>query len=318
MVGVALTRRGFLFGAAATATCGAALAEGTGGVDESLSVFLSDLHVGKPGQKTAWGEQPSYQNDKLAQAVDEILAMNPRPARAVCFGDIALWFGWSGDYEIAASILSRLEKAGIKVYVTTGNHDHREGIFKFFPRQRELTPVPGRTVSVIDLGAADLLLVDSLKEGKPEEGEVNPVEGAMDAAQADWLKAEAKRRKRPFLVGAHHSPTDLSGCRVVRELVKSPLFAGWVHGHDHSWANDWISESYASMRLARKATLPSTGWWGDIGYATMRTFADHAELRLVQRDFYFPRPLKQGEPRPKLWDDIVAEKRGASCTFRFA
>jgi hypothetical protein len=49
----------------------------------------------------------------------------------------------------------------------------------------------------------------------------------------------------------------------------------------------------------------------------MRTYADRAELKLVQRDFYFPNPLKEGEQRPKLWDDIIAENRGASCTFRF-
>ena len=76
-------------------------------------------------------------------------------------------------------------------------------------------------------------------------------------------------------------------------------------------------ESYASRRIVRMAVLPSTGWWGDIGYATMRTYADRAELKLVQRDFYFPHPLKEGEQRPKLWDDIIAEKRGASCVFRF-
>lgn len=315
-----LSRRGFLFGATAAAACGVARAAGVGGAegrDASLSVFLSDIHIAKPGLDTIWGKQPSYQNAMLSKTVDEILAMRPLPARAVCFGDVALWFGWSGDYEIAASILSRLEKAGIELYVTTGNHDHREAMFRHFPRQRELTPVAGRTVSVVDLGTADLLLMDSLREEKPQEGENNPVGGAMDDAQAAWLKAEAKRRKRPFLVGAHHSPTDLNGCRVIRELVKLPHFAGWVHGHDHSWSNDWISESYASRRLVRQAVLPSTGWWGDIGYATMRTFADRAELKLVQRDFYFPHPLKEGEQRPKLWDDIIAEKRGAACTFRF-
>ena len=139
----------------------------------------------------------------------------------------------------------------------------------------------------------------------------------MDDAQADWLKAEAKRRKRPFFVGAHHSHNDLNGCRVIHELVKQPLFSGWVHGHDHTWSNDLIIESYASRRIVRRAVLPSTGWWGDIGYATMRTYADRAELKLVQRDFYFPHPLKEGEQRPKLWDDIIAEKRGAYCVFRF-
>ena len=56
----------------------------------------------------------------------------------------------------------------------------------------------------------------------------------------------------------------------------------------------------------------------DIGYAEMRTFADRAELKLVETDFYFPRPLNPGEKRPREWDEILAENRAcAHMTFPF-
>ena len=56
----------------------------------------------------------------------------------------------------------------------------------------------------------------------------------------------------------------------------------------------------------------------DIGYAEMRTFADRAELKLVETDFYFPRPLNPGEKRPREWDEILSENRAcAHMTFPF-
>ena len=63
---------------------------------------------------------------------------------------------------------------------------------------------------------------------------------------------------------------------------------------------------------------PSTGWWGTIGFAEFRTFADRAELSLAAgNDFFFPNPLKAGERRPPEWDDIVAEETGSKTVFRY-
>ena len=49
----------------------------------------------------------------------------------------------------------------------------------------------------------------------------------------------------------------------------------------------------------------------------MRTHADRAELSLVEMDFFFPRPLAEGEKRPREWDEILAENRGGVCTFTY-
>ena len=90
----------------------AALAEGcvstvgsSGGMDENLSVFISDLHIG--GANPALG----YTHGRLDRVVGEILAMRPLPCRVVCFGDIALSYGLEADYAASRPITSEgLEK----------------------------------------------------------------------------------------------------------------------------------------------------------------------------------------------------------------
>lgn len=288
--------------------------------DVNLSVFISDLHVGSGDIKTVWGQQPTYQNARFEQVVDAILAMRPQPKRVVCFGDIALWFGWHQDYEISRSGFERLRAAGIDVYHTMGNHDHRAVFLKYYPAYAETSPVPGRIVSVVDLGTCDLLLLDSLQE-TPGEGKQNAVDGAIDEAQWDWLQAEALRRTRPFLCGAHHPPSEMTrtidGTRrnVLSLLMPAPFFCGWIQGHDHEWKKEFLAESWTSRTLIRKAVLPSTGWWGDIGFGVMRTFEDRAVLSLVETDFYFPTPLAEGEARPARWEALLEENRGQTCTF---
>ena len=91
----AMTRREFFIGATVASTLPVvAKAMMSGGVDDHLSVFLSDIHVsGENVKGTVWGDQPTYQNPLFEKVVDEILAMRPRPKRVVCFGDVALWFG---------------------------------------------------------------------------------------------------------------------------------------------------------------------------------------------------------------------------------
>lgn len=318
-----LTRRSFFTGAAAVAAAPMVAKAMMAGncPDENLSVFISDIHVSGEGVTGAWGLQPTYQNPLFEKAVDEILALRPRPKRVVCFGDIALWMGYAKDYEASLPGFRRLTDAGIELYLTMGNHDHREVFLKYHPSYAKSSPVPGRIVSVIDLGTCDLLLLDSLQESPGGEGVNNAVDGAIDRPQWDWLAAESKRRKRPFLCGAHHPPKEMTQTvdgqkkNVLSILRDAPFFRGWVQGHDHFWSKELSMKSWDARTIYRKVALPSTGWWGDIGFALMRTYADRAELSLVQRDFFFPNPLKEGEKRPAEWDEIIAENRNQRCTF---
>ncbi len=313
-----LTRRGFFLGAAAAATAGAVSAAEMTGQDANLSVFLSDIHI----SGVDVNGQPTYQNPLLDKAIDAILQLRPHPKRAVVFGDVALWRGLAADYAESAPRLKRLSDAGIEVVVTTGNHDRRDEMFKAYPAQLARTPVPGRVTSVVDLGTADLLLLDTLDEVISDDpNSWNKVAGTLDKAQAEWLKGAAAAAKRPFFVGAHHPPEELAvdGNRLLAVLEDNPFFAGYIHGHNHRWYTRWFHQGYSKRHVVRYACLPSTGWWGSIGFSLFRTFGDHAELTLAAgNDFFFPKPLDPGERRPPEWDDIVAEEKGARCIFRYS
>ncbi|MGN0853210.1 MAG: metallophosphoesterase family protein [Kiritimatiellia bacterium] len=317
--GGGFSRRAFLslgsLAACAGALVGRAAAADAVAVDPNLSVFLSDIHVSGKDVKG----QPTYQNPLFAKVVRQVLAMNPRPKNALVFGDIALWNGWSRDYAESAPLIRTLADAGIDVFLTAGNHDHREPLLRFHPRQKELTPVPGRLVSVVDLGTADFVLLDTLRENPEGEGTGNAVNGALDEAQADWLLDFAKAARRPFFCGAHHPSRELvvRGAKLLQLLEDNPNFAGYVHGHNHRWSKEWHHYGFSKAHIVRSACLPSTGWWGNIGFATFRTQADRATLAFVQNDFFFPRPLAPERKRPAAWDQIMREAEGDVCAFPY-
>ena len=299
---------------------GCRLARREGAFDENLTVCLSDIHVAHENPRNRKETlQPTYQNAYFERTVNRVLAMRPLPRRVVIFGDIALWYGWDRDYEVSKPGVDRLKAAGIDVTLTTGNHDHRVPMLSCYADVVRKSPVPGRIVSTVDLGDADLILLDSLDENPKGEGFKNGVAGVLDKAQQEWLMETGKAAKRPFLVGAHHPIKELKVGEepLVAALRTLPGFAGYVHGHDHRWYQLWHHVGYSSRKVQRSVCLPSTGWWGDIGFATLRTFPDRAELTLVEDDFFFPRPLEPGEARPREWDDILAANYGAVCVFRF-
>jgi len=314
-----VSRRAFLIGSAAVAgmTAGCrSLGIGGSGVDPNLTVFMSDIHVSGPNVKGKWGAQPTYQNPLFEKAVEAVLAMSPLPARVVVTGDIALWHGRHEDYEASLPAFERLRAAGVAVHLGMGNHDHRDVFLKYHPSYAETSPVSGRIVSVVDLGTANLLLIDSLKETGNGEGTANAVEGELDDIQWLWLQEQAKTRTRPFFVASHHDPEDLGGRNMYKLLADSKFAVGYISGHHHRWQTSWFKKSYGDRRIVRTAWLPSTGWWGDIGYATLRTYDDRAELTMApDNDFFFPNPLNDGEERPAIWDEIRDEHANARCTF---
>lgn len=282
--------------------------------DPNLSIFLSDIHVS--GKEVAG--QPVYQNPLFVNAVDQILAMDPLPARVVIFGDISLWKGLSADYEESMDELNRIRDAGIDLILTLGNHDHRDSFFRYHPESLERSPVPGRAAATVDLGTLDLFLLDSLKE-IGDEGGWNAVEGILDEAQAEWLCKAAAESKRPFIIGSHHPPCELriNGKDIRATFEDNPNFVGYVYGHKHQWIKNWYYSGFSKRHVTREVCIPSTGWWGTIGFAIMRSYEDRAVVSLKQSDFFFPSPLKEGEERPREWDEIFRENEGDSCTFSY-
>ena len=282
--------------------------------DDSLSVLISDMHVGGPGSNRV------HQKGLLSATVGRILEMRPLPRRVIGFGDLAFLHGLKCDYEMSYPIMKRLTDAGIEVYNGLGNHDRRPAFFDCYPDEVKKSLVPGYAVYRIETPHVDFVMLDSLND-RSEGGTGG---GRLSDAQQEWLKAELPRWSRPVLVGAHHGGYELKLGRysLHGQLARMPAVKGYVFGHVHRWSAGYAA-GYGwggAQRVLRTVSLPSLGYWGDIGWAEFRTEPDKATLTLRQNDFFFARPVGWGEgvkTRPPEWDDIVAANRGASCVFRF-
>ena len=315
-----VSRRNFLrmFGAAGTFAVGGC-ASGrffTGAAadhDSNLTVFLSDIHVN--GQPTG----DTYQRDRLVSTVAEILRLDPLPSRAIVFGDLAWLWGNKMDYECSAKQLKLLADAGIHVTIGMGNHDRRSSFLEVYPDYARTTKVPGRIVSVVDAGAVDFIMLDGL-QGTDGRGpkDMGPVPGALCKDQQDWVLDVLPKWKKPVFVCSHFPVNELkAGGKPLEKLIlDSPNVAGYIHGHDHSWYTRNLIPGYNSSQLKRSLCLPSTGHWGDIGYALMRVRGGEAVVSLCERDYYFPTPKPPKNPDvARTWKAIVRDHQGLSCTF---
>lgn len=295
--------------AAATSVLGTKTALARPEKDERLSVFFSDVHAGAD----------SRQLKSFARTVDAILALDPLPARAVCFGDLANCYGLKADYAATRPQLERLTAAGIELAITMGNHDHRANFLSVWPEYRTRTLVPGRMVCEMSLGTCDLILLDSLWEDHTDETKMTKVDGELDGAQWAWLKAELPKRTRPFLLGAHHPVYKIAkgDKNAIGDLMLAlPNCLGWINGHDHTWKKGLVTPSAQPWNegvFRRGLCLPSTGSWGDIGFATMRTEPGRACAEVVLLDHFYPNP----ESHNWLDEEVLREKNHDRCTFRW-
>jgi len=308
-----LSRRCFLGMTGAAAAASRLFAKAKVDYDPDLTVLLSDIHInGVEGDAT-------YQRDKFAVIVGEILKLNPLPSRAIVFGDLAWLYGRKEDYLCSLPYLKQLEDAGIPVTIGMGNHDRRSTFLEVHPSYAKRTKVPGRIVTECDAGAVDFLMLDGL-QGTDDRGlrAMGPGSGTLDKGQQDWLLADLPKRKKPLFVCSHFPVNELrvGGKSLARVLVDAPCVVGYIHGHDHRWYKRYMRNGWREGEIIKRSLcLPSTGHWGDIGYTLLRTSGDRAVASLVQKEFFFPSPPKAGAPAKLLWNAITEENRGQTCTF---
>lgn len=309
-----LTRRGFLSGAGALAATGALGESSLPTHDPNLMVFLADIH--QHDNTVRWKNGPTQANEVLPQLVREILVLRPLPANIVVFGDFSASCGWVEDFRLAAAALNPLSDAGIALTLGVGNHDNRSSLMKVFPGYKSRLFVPERIVSKVSTPNADLIMLDTLKSREGEDwaeptSKGSYVDGTIDPVQRAWLNDILAAAKRPTFVCAHHHAREVG---IVKEIVTSPTVYGYIFGHEHVFAEEFLHYGYSDSRTVQTVTLPSGGFWGDIGYALFRTFEDRAELAVRQTDFYFNRRW-EGKPRPKNWDARVRAHDGRTVTF---
>ena len=122
-----------------------------------------------------------------------------------------------------------------------------------------------------------------------------------------------------ILAGLIHDYTGMikvGGKPIAQLFFQSPSVAGSIHGHDHRWYKTISIRGWGDSRQIRGLCLPSTGHWGDIGYATLRLSKDRAVVSLRQYEYYFPSPIATDEKCTDMWRDITAENQNQTCTFR--
>lgn len=267
--------------------------------DRSFAVLVSDCHIGE--------KRDSHENSQFQKTVRQILSFNPLPAKLIVMGDVAAMNGLKGDYINAKELFSPIVEAGIEIAWAMGNHDRRDVFGEVFPEYAATSEVKDRLVHVVKMPSVDLVLMDSLDQGR----HWNQQNGRIDEAQIKWLEKFAASTTRPYFVCAHHDGRQMKSF-AQQALRHSRLMRGYIHGHRHSWMLDALHDWKNGGRLARSIGLPSAGAWGDIGFVTMRDKGTNAEFKLYQRDCFFPKPDVH---REEEWDFIRKENDGKVVTI---
>ena len=280
----------------------------SGQYDDNLVVLISDVHVRPSERCEVW------QKKRAMAHVAEILRMDPLPRTVLCFGDLAYSYGTVGDYKVFDEVVRRpLEAAGVRLVATMGNHDRRKEFFEVFPEYAASTPVPGRTVSVVEAPNATFVLLDSLNEEPFSPGERrNTVEGIIDDAQLEWFVDFSQKATKPLFACAHHPAREMRNLSAA--LAAAPTCYGWLHGHNHRWYEYFASDRYKTPRTIRTVGIPSFSLWGDIGYAVFRAGKKRSTVTCRQTEFIFPNPLMYDRV-PENWKQTVKDHDGAQFAF---
>ncbi len=254
-------------------------------LDDNFVAFFSDVHL--------YGSETVQQVARFNQSVRKVLAMNPRPANLLIYGDIAYDHGTIENYELFRELIKPIEVVGINWEVAMGNHDRLENYRRVFPERFEKNPlVEGRHVNIIETPNADFILLDSYLEGQ--------VRGEISPEQKEWLQETLKKyvEKRVF-VGCHHHLTDTK----IDDILKvCPGFVAYLHGHLHY---------YRSPVQGRIKTIcfPSVGHWGDMGLMTAQlsnkeaTFVPDIDAYQWSKYGYVKEPEKDVESYLKTLND---------------
>jgi predicted phosphohydrolase len=176
----------------------------------------------------------------LAQVVEQVAALKPRPGGMLIDGDCAFGKGEPGDYATFAELLAPVVGTGTPVHLTLGNHDHRENVRQ---GMKALLPamhiLESKQVSVVKSRRANWFLLDTLDA-------VNATPGKIGDEQLAWLaRVLDEHADHPALIVMHHNPVfqrdqatralmdteELFAVLKPRRHVKAVFF-----GHSHHWS----------------------------------------------------------------------------------
>ncbi len=295
--GAALSSRGMMLAQDSPA----ASAAKKGKFDDDTVVFISDLHI-KPG-----GWQPEH----LVQTINDILKMNPLPRNIIALGDLAYLTGKPEEYALLREIIKPIERAGITLTLGMGNHDRRENFASAFPEYAAKSQLKGYMTYVVDTPRAAFVIMDSLQEGEDHDKWITA--GKIEDDQRQWLTEKLKEFTKPLFVCSHHPINETA----VKDILVNTTTCGYIHGHDHVWRPGWAKRNYSSTRIVPTLCIPSTGFWGDIGYIVLSLKEKYAVAELKQYDFYFPKPIENIADRPLEWQFMVEDHQNQKYHFAY-
>lgn len=238
-----ISRRSFLAHSAAV-VAGVTVLRGAHGANAATNAhqiaLLSDTHIPNSPDIAARG---TNMTQNLRQVVQEILALDRKPAGVMINGDCAYLKGLPDDYANLSACVAPLSDAGLPLHMTMGNHDDRGPFYTAFQTHKPDRPLLAtKHITIVETPFADWFLLDSLTQ-------VNVVTGEIGQEQRDWLsQALAARADKPALVMAHHTPQfeppaegqPWGGIKDTADFVE--LLAGHRHvkafifGHSHNWS----------------------------------------------------------------------------------
>lgn len=202
--------------------------------DPHRLALLSDVHVS--ADPTAH-ERGVVMYDHLKAVIDQVAALDPKPAAAFINGDCAYHNGLIEDYQTLLPLLQPLRERGLPLHLEMGNHDDRDHLWKTIPdSEAHVEPIQQRQVMILEFPRANFFLLDSL-------GQTNKTPGTVGKQQLDWLGgALDARADKPAIVMVHHNPDEgivISGLTDTQALFDTLLPRRQVkalfYGHTHKW-----------------------------------------------------------------------------------
>ncbi len=247
-----ISRRSFLAGslaAGAGALLGPDALAATRATDPHRWVLISDIHIGAHRDDAHGDTRPA---ETFAQTVQQVLALDPRPAGIIITGDLAFVKGLPENYRLVKELFQPLREAGIPLHLVLGNHDQRENFWAAFPEAKPAPVVADhRQAAVVETPLANWFLMDSLFRT-----ETTP--GLLGKEQLRWLTAALEARAgKPALLIAHHNLGGLSGVQDASALMQIAFehkqAKAYFYGHLHEW-------SVRKDREIHIVNVPATAW----------------------------------------------------------
>jgi 3',5'-cyclic AMP phosphodiesterase CpdA len=207
---------------------------------------ITDLHVVAKG-RLLFSMLPT--NAQLAEAVDHINTLDPRPDVVIASGDLTE-HGLVEEYDALHHILAGLIPP---VFVIPGNHDRREDLLTAFAGEAYMPPPDAAFVNyAIETFPLRLIGLDTTV---PEHHH-----GLMCGQRLRWLDETLNtRRDSPTLIFMHHPPfrtgvqwmdaSGLHGGRMMEEVVRRHrqvvrVACGHIHRPIHvAWGGTIASTS---------------------------------------------------------------------------